>query len=135
MLSSHYMKKLLAFIWLLIYTCVSTGFAVSTHFCMDKQQAVELGAAKTERCNKCGMHKEESNGCCRDEIQVVKLQQDTQVAKLFTPSLQLALPVSLTTTFLNTPFYNFIESSIVTAFQPPPLYNPDLCIDNCVFRI
>jgi len=129
------MKKLVAFIWLVIYTCVSTGFAVSTHYCMNKQLSVELGTVHKDICNKCGMPKKESHGCCRDEIKVVKLQQDTQLAKLLLPSFELSLPVALVSQHLISPFYNFTKRAIPVAFQPPPLQQDDLCVANCVFRI
>ena len=129
------MKKLIAFIWLVIYTCVSTGFVVSTHYCMNKQRSIELGAAQKEICDKCGMVKKESHGCCRDEVKVVKLQQDTQLAKIVTPSLELSLPVITASQHLIAPFYNFTESSEPASFQPPPLQPDDLCVANSVFRI
>ena len=129
------MKKFLIFIWLIVYTCVSTGFAVSTHFCMNKKASVQLGAAEKEICGKCGMHKQESNNCCRDEVTVVKLQQDTETAKTVLPSFTLALPVSSLTQHLVSPFYNFIETPVSSAFQPPPLYEAPLYLSNRVFLI
>jgi hypothetical protein len=128
------MKKFLLFISLIVYTCVSTGFAVSTHFCMNKKASVELGTAEKETCGKCGMHKQESNGCCRDEVTVIKLHQDTETAKTVLPSFTLALPVVSPAQHLVTPFYNFMEAPVCTAFQPPPLSEP-LYISNRVFRI
>jgi hypothetical protein len=128
------MKKFLLFIWLIVYTCVSTGFAVSTHFCMNRKASVELGTAEKETCDKCGMHKEESNGCCRDEVTVVKLHQDTETAKTVLPSFTLVLPVVSLTQHLVSPFYNFTEAPVCTAFQPPPL-SEALYLSNCVFRI
>jgi hypothetical protein len=128
------MKKFLVFIWLIVYTCVSTGFAVSTHFCMNRKASVELGTAEKATCGKCGMHKEESNGCCRDEVTVVKLQQDTETVKTVLPSFTLALPVVSRTQYLASPFYNFVELPVCTAFQPPPLSEP-LYLSHRVFRI
>ena len=135
MLSLFLMKRLLAFIVLFIYTCVSTGFTVSTHICMNKQQSVQLGAVKDDVCNKCGMHTDESNGCCRDEVQVIKLQQDTQVAKILAPALRLYQPVLALTQYLLSPFFNFLQSTPVTTFQPPPLPGEATYLTNCVFRI
>lgn len=128
------MKRLVAFLGLFIYTCVSTGFAVRTHFCMDKQQSVGLGASKADVCSKCGMQKEENNGCCRDEVKVVKLEQDTRNAKLLMPSFELTLPVAFLSTYLLSLFYNFTQTVAGTAFGPP-LHETDFCVANCVFRI
>ena len=104
------------------------------HYCMDKQQSVAWGAEKSEVCGKCGMHKDESNGCCRDEVKVVKLEQDTQVAKVLLPNFAVALPVLFPSLHLSAPFYNFATSRVVDQFQPPPLPG-DICIANSVFRI
>lgn len=135
MLSLPCMQPFFAFILLFIYGSVSTGFAVSTHYCMNKQQWVQIGAVKKEVCDKCGMKKEASHGCCRDEIKVVKLQQDTQLAKLLLPSLALSLLVIFTPHHLISPFYNFAQRDVAVAFQPPPLLFSDRTIANCVFRI
>jgi len=129
------MKKFIAFFWLVVYMCVSTGFAVSTHYCMNKERSVELGAVQKAICEKCGMLKRESHGCCRDEIKLVKLQQDTQVGKLLMPSFELSLPVALASQHLLLPFYNFTQSHVPAAFEPPPLHTIDLCVANSVFRI
>ena len=128
------MQKAFAFILLLIYTCVSSGFAVSTHYCMDEKTSVDFGTVKKDVCQKCGMPKKEANGCCRDEVKVVKLQQDTQVSKLLLPSFEFTLPVVVPALHLNSPFYNFTRITIPLTFQPPPLQQ-GLYIENCVFRI
>ena len=135
MLSLLCMKKLVAFIWLMVYMCVSTGFAVSTHYCMNKQRSIEFGVVQKAVCEKCGMTKQENHGCCRDEIKVVKLQQDTQVAKVLLASFQVSLPIALLSHHFISPFYNFTQTGTPTAFQPPPLYQKDICISNSVFRI
>jgi len=101
---------------------------------MDEKTGVDFGAVKKDVCERCGMHKKEANGCCRDEIKVVKLQQDTQLAKLLLPSVAVALPVLIPSLHFTAPFYNFTESGVLPAFQPPPLQE-GLYIENCVFRI
>ena len=135
MLSLNRMKKILAFIWLVIYMVVSSGFAVSTHYCMDEKQSVELGTSKKEVCDICGMHKSKSKGCCRDEVKVIKLQQDTQLAKIQMPSLALDVPMLAVPLYLASPFYNFTQTTSYTAFEPPPLPGCALYVANCVFRI
>jgi len=102
---------------------------------MNKQRSVELGAVQKDFCDKCGMLKKESNGCCHDDVKVVKLQQDTQPAKILMPSFELHVPVTLVSQHLISPFYNFTRSSEPASFQPPPLQQDDLCVANSVFRI
>src|SRR5919205_3478135 len=69
------MKKVLAAILLLIYFTVNTGFTVSMHYCMDRLASTKIGAHHTDKCPYCGM-KIKPGGCCKDQVKVVKLQQD-----------------------------------------------------------
>jgi hypothetical protein len=129
------MKQLLAAILLMIYFTVNTGFVVSMHYCMDKIDSVQIGAVESEKCNKCGMHAEDSDGCCRDEIKVLKLQQDPLVAKVLLPVVEqtpVELPIS---SLLITPFYNFQQADEYDHFRPPLISEQDTYLSNCVFRL
>ncbi|MGV3656906.1 MAG: HYC_CC_PP family protein [Chitinophagaceae bacterium] len=129
------MKRFLAFILLLIYFTVSTGFVVSMHFCMNKFESVQVGAASSDKCGKCGMHTEDSGGCCRDEVKVVKLQMDKQVAKMLLPSLSLS-PVELPLSqHLATPFQNFQQAVEPVPTGPPPISSQPVYLSNRVFLI
>lgn len=108
---------------------------VSMHYCMNKVDSVELGATETEMCNKCGMHTEDSDGCCRNEVKVVKLQQDQVQAKLLFPvftQTPVELPLSQ---HLVTPFYNFTEQYKSFPLRPPLISEQETYLTNCVFRI
>ena len=129
------MKRALASILLLIYFSVSTGFVVNMHYCMNKFDSVEIGAADSEKCGKCGMHTEDSDGCCRDEVKVVKLQQDEQLAKLLMPSLTLALVEMPLSQHLALPFQNFIQAQLLDHPDPPLRSGQPVYLSNCVFRI
>jgi hypothetical protein len=129
------MKRALASILLLIYFCVSTGFVVSMHYCMNKFESVKVGTASSEKCGKCGMYAKDKDGCCRDEVKVVKLQQDQQVAKLLMPSFALApaeLPLSQ---HLTLPFQNFVQTQVLKHPDPPLRSGPPVYLSNSVFRI
>ncbi len=69
------MKRLFSFIFILIYFVVNTGFTLNLHYCMDEYYSWEIGESD-EDCERCGMDIPKSDECCRDEVQVVKLQQD-----------------------------------------------------------
>lgn len=129
------MKRALASILLLIYFCVSTGFVVSMHYCMNKVDLVKVGATESEKCGKCGMHTEDSDGCCRDEVKVVKLQQDEQLAKLLMPSLTLAPVEMLLSQHLALPFHNFVQAQVLDDPYPPLRRSQPVYLSNCVFRI
>lgn len=129
------MKRVFASILLLLYFCVSTGFVVSMHYCMNKFDSVKVGAPESEKCGKCGMHTEDSEGCCRDEVKVVKLQQDEQLAKLLMPSLTLP-PVELPLSkHLALPFQNYVQAYLLEEPDPPLRKSQPVYLSNCVFRI
>lgn len=128
------MKKLAASILLLLYFVVSTGFVVSVHYCMNKVNAVELGHVTTEECGKCGMFVEDSDGCCKDEVKVVKMNVDQVLAQLVTVNLSLPVLFSNTTEYPFVPLFNKIEKAEPVA-HGPPLSEQDTYLQNRVFRI
>lgn len=128
------MKKLLAVISLLVYFVVSTGFVVSIHYCMDKIRSFQLGDVTDHQCSECGMPIKDSDGCCKDEVKVVKLTVDQTIAKLVTADFSLpAVPVAFTE-FLFTPLINEQKTEEPIA-HGPPLSGQDIYLQNRVFRI
>lgn len=129
------MKKFLASILLVIYFTASTGFVVSSHYCMDEFNAAEIGLAQSDSCSKCGMHTSDSTGCCRSEIRVLKLQQDVQMVKtilsLFQPAFSFVHPVE----HIATSFYNFLFPASYYQHPPPLISKQDIYLSNCVFRL
>lgn len=128
------MKKLLATISLLIYFVVSTGFVVSVHYCMDKLNGIEWGEADSEQCGKCGMTITDSDGCCKDEIKLMKLKVDQTTAKFvqnhfFAP----AIPAIAFSYLLPIPITDFTTEEPVA--HGPPLSEQDTYLQNRVFRI
>ena len=128
------MKKLFASILLLVYFTVSTGFVVSVHYCMNKVDSVQLGDSTSDECGKCGMHIESSEGCCKDDVKMIKMQGDQSFAKIAVPdfSLHFALPQLIQyyfVTYTNTP-----EEKHPLA-HGPPLSKQDTYLQNCVFRL
>ena len=128
------MKKLLAFILLLIYFTASSGFVVNIHYCMDRLDSVELGSNDEEKtCGKCGMHKD-GNKCCRDDVKLVKLQTSHMAALAEVPPFALQpLEVPLPA-FHATPFFNFRSYAPAVAHSPP-LDEQDIYLRIRVFRI
>lgn len=128
------MKKLLATISLLIYFVVSTGFVVSVHYCMDKFNGVGWGEALSDACGKCGMTITDSDGCCKDEVKVMKLPVDQTIAKLVTVSFSTPVITTLPVSYLLPPP---ISDSITEkpVAHGPPLCKRDIYLQNCVFRI
>ena len=107
---------------------------VSMHYCMNQFDSVQVGAA-SDKCSKCGMHTADSGGCCRDEVKVVKLQMDKQVAKMLFSSLSFA-PVEISLSqHLALPFQNFKHLTEPVPTGPPLLGELPVYLSNRVFLI
>jgi hypothetical protein len=128
------MKKGIASILLVIYLAFSTGVVISFHYCMNDLDSLQLGAAKTEVCGKCGMHQEDGNACCNDEVRIFKIHDDQQVSaisfKFSTPDAVVTqLPVWEEISFTTSSHQLFLNN------HSPPLSKQDTYLQNCVFRI
>lgn len=67
------MRRSLAIILAVIYIGFTSGVVLSTHYCMGEVAGVALGSSGADVCGTCGM---ENDGCCHDDVQVVKLTTD-----------------------------------------------------------
>lgn len=131
------MKRMTAFILLLLYLGTSTGASMHFHFCMGEMASSSLWGGDKKKCGKCGMEKEEdsANGCCRDEIQWIKLNDDqktsvpaSEIPKPFPePKNPVLLSYVLTT----------LEELPILLYSTAPLRSVQLptFLLNCVFRI
>lgn len=130
------MKNLLVTILCLAFFVVNTGFVVNLHFCMNKLHSWQIGAEQSEKCGKCGMGTSEGNDCCRNEVKVIKLQQDA---------------VSSQSTAAGISHPNFIQSFVSVfilpvqepgspdpaylSYRPPLIDEGKIYIENRVFLI
>jgi hypothetical protein len=128
------MKKAIAAILLVLYVAFSTGVVISFHYCMNDLDSLQLGAAKTEICGKCGMHQEKANACCNDEVKIFKIQDDQQLSAI---SYKFASPETIIT-----PLPVWDEAAFITPAHQlflnnhsPPLPKQNTYLRNCVFRI
>ena len=130
------MKKVIVSIVLMCYLAVSSGVIINFHYCMNKLASTELFAADTKECGKCGMHIDESHGCCRDEVQIVKINDDQKLAAAFSFDLP-ALDVFFQkpSNFIVTSFYNARVSRHFLNHSPPLISEQDTYLQNSVFRI
>jgi len=128
------MKKGIAAILLVLYVAFSTGVVISFHYCMNDLDSLELGAAKTEICGKCGMHQLDANACCNDEVKIFKIQDDQQTSainfKFSAPDVVITpLPFLSDVSFTNSTHELFSNN------HSPPLSKQYTYLQNCVFRI
>lgn len=130
------MRKLIAAISFLCYFVVTSGFTVNMHYCMDRLASVHLFETAATTCGICGMETHESNGCCRDEMIVVKLVQDQN--NLPATDFQFSAPDSapaIVSSFLFTQLFNEKPQRHFQNHSPPLLSAQDTYLQNNVFRI
>ncbi len=130
------MKKLVLSIAFIAYLAVTTGVIVNFHYCMHRLDSWELFATETKECSRCGMETHKSNGCCRDEVKIVKMEVDQKVANPVSfefPSLDILAGIS--SEFIRAPFVNSTEQRHHQNHSPPLLTEQDTYLLNCVFRI
>src|SRR5688572_14926500 len=129
------MKKVLASITLICYLALTCGVVVNFHYCMNRLASVQFFGTEAKVCGKCGMHTEDSNGCCRDEVKVIMMDEDQQKAQavflLQAPQAEITIPSA----FIVIPSYNIVESCHWHNHSPPLLSGQDTYLQNGVFRI
>ena len=130
------MKKLLVSIVLLSYFALSTGVMVNFHYCMNRLASTEFFAGETKECPKCGMHIETSHGCCRDEVKIVKIDDDQKVNNVVSfDFFALTALVQRPSEFIIASFYNAGSERHFQNHSPPLLSSQDTYLQNRVFRI
>ena len=70
------MNKLIASISLVFYFAATCGVVINSHYCMNRLVSVHLFEKSADVCGRCGMDTYELNGCCHDEVKVIKLEED-----------------------------------------------------------
>lgn len=128
------MKKILVSLAVIVYFIFACGVLVNLHYCMDRYDSFRLYKAASDWCTRCGMHTK-NNGCCHDEVKIVKLQDDYQTSSAsfaFKNIQPLAIDCG---EFLSTGLLKSNEPLIVTGHSPPLLSQQDIYIQNRVFRI
>ena len=130
------MKKIVVSIVLVCYLAVSSGVIINFHYCMNRLASTELFASESKQCGKCGMHTDKSHGCCRDEVKIVKMDDDQKLTVALSyvlPSLD-ALVYELSD-YIVSSFYNVPVTRHYQNHFPPLLSEQDTYLQNGVFRI
>jgi hypothetical protein len=103
---------------------------------MDRLASVHLFETVAETCSLCGMKTHESKGCCRDEVLVVKIEQDQN--KMPVTIFELAAPESLPAV-VSAYLFCTLENNVVQRHyqnhSPPLLSAQDTYLQINVFRI
>ena len=80
------------------------------------------------------MHIEDSNGCCKDDVKLVKMQVDQAFAKLLTADFSIGLEAISNSEYHLAPLTNSITEEYPLS-HGPPLSEQDTYLQNCVFRL
>ena len=126
------MRKALVIALASVYLLVSSGVVVNMHYCMGKLATLGIGHHDSKTCEKCGM---DNNGCCKDEVRVVKIQDNQESSAGFTavPKIE-ATPVARPIEG-SSGSYTKGSSIMQFAHAPPPGYGHGFQAFYCVFRI
>jgi hypothetical protein len=128
------MKKLIASFAVVVYFAFACGVLVNFHYCMDRYDSYSLYKAASDWCPTCHMHTG-TRGCCHDEVKIIKLQDDHQTSSFSFASKDVQPPVVTLSEFLAIiPLKEDIGLER-TDHSPPLLSQPDIYIQNRVFRI
>lgn len=128
------MKKGIASILFIFYFAFSSGVVINLHYCMNKFDSSKLGGSKSEICGKCGMHTDDSNGCCHDIVKVIKIQDDQQVSSINIKFTAPETPAVFYASDIETSLGNN-GSCLLFSNHSPPINKQDIYLVNCVFRI
>ena len=126
------MKKITVAILAVIYLTVSSGVAMTVHYCMGKIASVDLMHAG-DKCGKCGM--KTTGGCCKDEFKIVKLNDSH---KLISNDINIFSPVAIidnSKSIFDADLFSSRIKSDLKNHSPPANSGPSLNILYCVFRI
>ena len=129
------MKKALASFVVLFYFIVSCGVVVNLHYCMGSYQSFDLYATKSKECGKCGMHMNDDNGCCKDEVKIIKLQDDQNVAQVIHAIQGIDATIITTSEFITASIVDLKENLHSNNHSPPLITGQETYLQNCVFRI
>jgi hypothetical protein len=130
------MKKVLAPILLVCYLAFTSGVMVNFHYCMNRLASTELFAMGSESCGKCGMDIDFSHGCCRDEVKIVKIDDDQKTGPAFILDSPLQPQLFIVPSeFIVASFENVPNDDQYWEHSPPLITKQDSFLRNRVFRI
>jgi hypothetical protein len=103
---------------------------------MNRLASTQLFATEVKVCGKCGMDIHKSNGCCRDEVKIIKMEMDQKSGSHVSFELPaLETLVQVPSEFIIALFVNSAEIRHYQNHSPPLLTEQDTYLQNCVFRI
>ncbi len=129
------MKKLLYIITVFLYVTMACGVVINLHYCMGRYQSFDLYTAQKNECGKCGMPMDKPHGCCKDEVKIVKLQDDHTTSTVSYSIKNIEVPATIPSGFIAKASTASDELQRQEDHAPPELSAQDVYLHNCVFRI
>ena len=128
------MKRGIAVILMVIYIAFSSGVVINYHFCMNELASARLFEKDTDVCGQCGMHND-NNGCCHDEVIVLKSEDDQSSSVAFHFGIKPP-PVTNDLTEISFLVHQNPDDQRNAVTAPPPLLSgQNIYLQNRVFRI
>ena len=127
------MKKILVSIVAVIYLTSSVVATVHLHFCMDKLINWSLLNSDRDKCDKCGMKKDD--GCCKDEDKFVKNNIDQKITESAIQVIKVAAVATPTAFLTSEHYFSSLIKEYPTSHAPPRNDGVGIYILNCVFSI
>jgi hypothetical protein len=128
------MNKIFTGILAFLYMAFASGIVVNIHYCMGKPDSVGYaGNNSRDICSRCGM--ENKKGCCHNELKIVKIADDQQMAKA-----NLSLPQTTAGLYpdivcFTQPIQGLDHKTRITYHSPPDKKGSSRYLFACVFRI
>ena len=125
-------KKLLVIFLLMVYTVAGNGTVLSIHFCMGDYSGISFEKGDSPTCGKCGMKDKE--GCCHDEVQVIKFDSPATKSASIVFGLQ-EYSLIQSNDFGSAGIYHKSLLRVKPSNLPIYFTGPPLHLLNCNFRI
>lgn len=129
------MKRFFAIFFAILYTTLTSGFAVNVHYCMGKLASVALQEAPADYCGKCSKPVKGMD-CCKDEFKFCKVTESHQAAKALQPDFGPATDMQLPVRILPVPALLAAGTLAVSRpHDPPDIPSSPIFLRNCTFLI
>lgn len=127
-------KRSFAILILFIYLPAIAGVGFSTHYCMGELKDTKLFSLEKQNC--CDDEAEEENGCCSDDITLIKLADDQLNTDSRNPIKTQGFDL-IVTSYFNYTFIQAQNAAMVyfAADTSPPKPFSDLNVLYCNFLI
>jgi len=102
---------------------------------MVRVQSVDFYGEEKKVCDKCGMSLDNTHGCCKEEVKILKLQDDQNKSQASYSIKGIEVVEIIPSDFIVASIYKVESSSEFNDHSPPLLTKQDTYLQNCVFRI